>query len=204
MAQLPLNIIANTRCQWKILPHDYPKWRLVYYYFRKWFKEGRIEHLLNKLVRKVRKKRNKSESPSVGVLDTQSVKWGNRKSDNGFDANKKVKGIKRYVAVDRNGFIIARTVCSASIHYSHQAHLLCNAAYREWERLEKVLVDRGPGGLLKILKKILQLALRFPILQTVIRDSCRNLSDGWSKELSHGLTGSVAFHAIMKNQPRWL
>ena len=71
-------------------------------------KEGRIEHLLNKLVRKVRKKRNQSESPSVGALDAQSVKWGNRKSDNGFDANKKVKGIKRNIVVDRNGFILAR------------------------------------------------------------------------------------------------
>ncbi len=25
------------------------------------------------------------------ALDAQSVKWGNRQSDNGFDANKKVK-----------------------------------------------------------------------------------------------------------------
>ena len=96
-----------TGCQWRMLPHDYPKWQLVYYYFRKWSKEGRIEHLLNKLVRKVRKKRNQSESPSVGALDAQSVKWGNRKSDNGFDANKKVKGIKRNIVVDRNGFILA-------------------------------------------------------------------------------------------------
>ena len=71
-----------TGCQWRMLPHDYPKWQLVYYYFRKWFKEGRIEHLLNKLVRKVRKKRNQSESPSVGALGAQSVKWGDRKSDN--------------------------------------------------------------------------------------------------------------------------
>ncbi len=167
-----------------MLPHDYPKWQLVYYYFRKWSKEGRIEHLLNKLVRKVRKKRNQSESPSVGALDAQSVKWGNRKSDNGFDANKKVKGIKRNIVVDRNGFILARTVCSASVHDSHQAHPLCNAADREWERLEKVLVDTGviEGRLLKILKKILQSALRFPILQTGLRDSYRNLSQIWVVE----------------------
>ena len=33
-----------TGCQWRMLPHDYPKWQLVYYYFRKWSKEGRIEH----------------------------------------------------------------------------------------------------------------------------------------------------------------
>lgn len=138
--------ILVTGCQWRMLPYDYPKWQLVYYYFRKWFKEGRIEHLLRKLVRKVRRKRGQQESPSVGALDAQSVKWSNRKSDNGFDANKKVKGIKRNVVVDRNGFILARTVCSASIHYSHQAHPLCEMASEEWERLEKVLVDREYRG----------------------------------------------------------
>ena len=194
-----------TGCQWRMLPHDYPKWQLVYYYFRKWSKEGRIEHLLNKLVRKVRKKRNQSESPSVGALDAQSVKWGNRKSDNGFDANKKVKGIKRNIVVDRNGFILARTVCSASVHDSHQAHPLCNAADREWERLEKVLVDRGyRGEIAKDIEKDFAISLEVSNTQTGLGDSYRNLSDGWSRELSHGLTGSVAFLAIMKNQPRSL
>ena len=41
-----------------------------------------------------------------------------RKSDNGFDANKKVKGIKRNIAVDRNGFILGRCVSNAGIHDS--------------------------------------------------------------------------------------
>ena len=153
----------------------------------------------------MRKKRNQSESPSVGALDAQSVKWGNRKSDNGFDANKKVKGIKRNIVVDRNGFILARTVCSASVHDSHQAHPLCNAADREWERLEKVLVDRGyRGEIAKDIEKDFAISLEVSNTPNGTRDSYRNLSDGWSRELSHGLTGSVAFLAIMKNQPRSL
>ena len=89
---------------------------------------------------------NQSESPSVGALDAQSVKWGNRKSSNGFDANKKVKGIKRNIIVDRNGFILSRSVSSATIHDSHQAYPLCGTASDDWERLEKVLVDRGYRG----------------------------------------------------------
>ena len=177
-----------TGCQWRMLPARLSQVATgVLITSESGPKEGRIEHLLNKLVRKVRKKRNQSESPSVGALDAQSVKWGNRKSDNGFDANKKVKGIKRNIVVDRNGFILARTVCSASVHDSHQAHPLCNAADREWNGLKRFLLDRViEGRLLKILKKILQSALRFPILQTGLRDSYRNLSDGWSRELSHG------------------
>lgn len=92
------------------------------------------------------KKRNQSESPSVGALDAQSVKWGNRKIDNGFDVDKKVKGIKHNIVVDCNGFILARTACSASVHASHQAHSLCGSVGNEWERLEKILVDRGYRG----------------------------------------------------------
>ena len=27
-------------CAWRMLPHDYPKWQTVYYYFRKWRMDG--------------------------------------------------------------------------------------------------------------------------------------------------------------------
>ncbi len=27
--------ITKTGCQWRMLPKDFPKWQLVYYYFRK-------------------------------------------------------------------------------------------------------------------------------------------------------------------------
>ena len=28
--------LVHTGCQWRELPHDFPKWTSVYYYFRKW------------------------------------------------------------------------------------------------------------------------------------------------------------------------
>ncbi|WP_228394326.1 hypothetical protein [Chryseobacterium glaciei] len=34
-------------------------------------------------------------------MDSQSVRWGNNRSLNGFDRGKKVKGIKRHVMVDK-------------------------------------------------------------------------------------------------------
>jgi hypothetical protein len=36
---------------------------------------------------KIRRKRRQSPTPSVMALEAQSVKWGNRQNDNGFDAN---------------------------------------------------------------------------------------------------------------------
>ncbi len=63
---------------------------------------------------RIRRKRKQNECPTVGALYAQSVKWGN--SNNGFDANKKVKGIKRNIVVDLNDFILARTVDNAGKH----------------------------------------------------------------------------------------
>jgi len=41
---------------------------------------------------------------SLGVIDSQSVRWGNNLALNSYDGKKKVKGIKRYVIVGKNGF----------------------------------------------------------------------------------------------------
>jgi putative transposase len=40
-------------------------------------------------------------------MDSRSIRWGNSCSLNGIDENRKVKGIKRHVVVDKNGFLIA-------------------------------------------------------------------------------------------------
>ncbi|WP_455586800.1 transposase [Bacteroides sp.] len=53
--------------------------------------------------------------PCVGIIDSQSVKWGNNQSLNGVDGNKKVKGVKRHIVVDKNGFLIAVMVTVANI-----------------------------------------------------------------------------------------
>ena len=46
----------------------------------------------------------------LGIMDSQSVRRGNNGPLNGFDGNKKVKGTKRHVLVDKNGFLLTVTV----------------------------------------------------------------------------------------------
>ena len=144
---------------------------------------------LRNLVRKIRRKRGQASSPSVGAMDAQSVKWGSRQRDNGYDGNKKVKGIKRNIITDRNGFILARKVCNAGIHDSKMAHELCGLADDVWEDLRKVLSDREGIGetWTKTLKKTSASSLRYPIPPMELRDSCQSRSDGWLRGLSHGL-----------------
>ena len=32
--------VVRTGCQWRMLPHDFPKWKTVYHYFRLWRIQG--------------------------------------------------------------------------------------------------------------------------------------------------------------------
>src|SRR5687768_11667279 len=66
--------IVKTGCQWRMLPKEYPCYKVVHYYFTKWTKDGSIELLHDKLVEKTRIKKGKKAEPSAGILDSQSVK----------------------------------------------------------------------------------------------------------------------------------
>lgn len=61
-------------CAWRLLPHDFPPWEVVYHYFRAWREDG-TWHLMNDLLRgDVRQASGKHRQPSAGVIDSQSVK----------------------------------------------------------------------------------------------------------------------------------
>jgi transposase len=32
--------LLKTGCQWRLLPHDFPKWRTVHKYFQEWSRKG--------------------------------------------------------------------------------------------------------------------------------------------------------------------
>ena len=79
---------------------------------------------MDRLRGRVRVGRDQNMEPSIGIIDSQSVKWGNNRSLNGIDGNKKVKGIKRHMVVDKNGFLIAVMVTIANVHDGKAAYLL--------------------------------------------------------------------------------
>lgn len=79
-------------------------------------------------------------------MDRQSVKWGNNASLNGVDGNKKVKGIKRHVLVDKNGFLIAVMVAIANVYDSKAAYLLMKVLKEMSSGVKTVLADGGYRG----------------------------------------------------------
>ena len=78
--------IAKSGTQWRMLPKDFAPWESVYYYFRKWKRDGLIEETHDVLVERIRTGIGKKPTPSVGIIDSQSVKACNVcEGDIGFD-----------------------------------------------------------------------------------------------------------------------
>lgn len=113
--------VAKTGIQWKMLPRDFPHWKMVYHHFRSWSERGFFKEILLIAVKKKRKMDGLKEEPTEIILDSQSVKWGYIQSEKGIDGFKKVKGIKRHVAVDSIGYPLGIHCTSANVHDSKGA-----------------------------------------------------------------------------------
>ncbi|MEU1320677.1 IS5 family transposase [Streptomyces tibetensis] len=132
----------RTGCQWRCLPHDLPSWSAVFYYFGLWRQDGLDQRIQELLRCQVRERAKRLEDPSLVIIDTQSVRAaaGVPKATTGLDANKKVSGRKRGLAVDVLGLIIGVVVQAASVHDNAAGTAL----------LDQVAVRQpsgeGPGG----------------------------------------------------------
>ena len=66
--------VARTGCQWRNLPNDLPNWSTVYSCFHRWTWNGVLDNLYTSLHKEVRVMHGKKETPTVGIVDSQSVK----------------------------------------------------------------------------------------------------------------------------------
>ena len=64
---------------WRLLPHDLPPWQTVYYYLRRWQREGVWNRVHHALVMADRERVGREASPSAAILDSQSVRTADQK-----------------------------------------------------------------------------------------------------------------------------
>jgi putative transposase len=129
-----------------MLPKEYPKWQLVYYYFRKWTGDGLIEEMHEMLRSLCRTQACRDASPSLGLIDSQSVKTSSMTQEKGYDGGKKVQGRKRHIVTDTMGFILAIVVHSADLQDREGARLVLQELRFKFPRLRKILADGGYTG----------------------------------------------------------
>jgi len=131
---------------WRMMPSDLPDWRLVYYYFRQWAKQGLVQEIHDRLVTKVRLEAGREASPSLGLIDSQSVKTMSVTPLKGYDGNKKLTGRKRFIVVDVLGLVLALHLTSANVGERAGALVLFGALGQRFTRLKTILADQGFDG----------------------------------------------------------
>ena len=134
--------ISRTGSQWRNLPEIFPKWQLVYYYFRKWATDGTLFALNCTLNTLFRKQSGKESTPSAVSIDSQSIKkapFVNKQT--GIDGNKKVNGRKRHILTDTMGLVWVSISHAANLHDWVMAEKVVAPVLGYLHRLRKVYAD---------------------------------------------------------------
>src|SRR3954447_16611635 len=84
--------------------------RTIYGWFRRWLELGLFEVLLREVARRRRRKGGRRPGPTLGVIDTQTVKCIGVRGPRGYDAAKAVVERKRVALVDAEGHWLAVAV----------------------------------------------------------------------------------------------
>jgi len=66
--------LLRSGCQWRLIPHDLPKWNTVRHYYDRFRRDGTWQRIHDSLRAQVRVAAGKQPTPSAVIMDSQSVK----------------------------------------------------------------------------------------------------------------------------------
>ena len=88
----------------------------------------------------------REEATTFLIIDAQSVKNSDPAESKGYDAGKKISGIKRHLAVDSQGLPHILSVSTANISDKAAAKELLSTGKSDFQKVENILVDGGYDG----------------------------------------------------------
>jgi putative transposase len=139
--------VLKSGCPWRLLPRDFPPWKTVYDWFRKWRLDGTFERLNAALREKLRAHSGRNPLPSAAIADSQAAKTtGVGGEQRGYDGGKKVRGRKRHLLVDTEGLVMKVKVHSAKVPDQDGLKLLLDPTQDCLPCLKHLWLDAGYEG----------------------------------------------------------
>lgn len=140
--------LVKTGCHWRMLPHDFPDWTVVYQQVRRWIDADVFEKIAHDLRVILRLVNERDPPPSATILDARTLQSTPESGARaGYDGAKKKKGSKVHLAVDTLGNLLALKVTAANEQEREQvAELAAQVQAVTGGTVEIGFVDQGYTG----------------------------------------------------------
>lgn len=143
-----LRYVVKYGIEWRALPGDFPPWEAVFAFFERWSARGLPVRLVDRLRERLRVGAGRAPDPTAAIIDSQSVKAADTvgAATSGYDGGKKIKGRKRHIAVDANGWLLMVLVTAAGVQDRDAGHRLLALLRERFATISLVWADGGYAG----------------------------------------------------------
>ena len=143
-----LRWIVRTGAPWRMLPHDFPPWEVVYQQTQRWLKAGVFEAIVEDLRVVLRIAQGRNGQPSAAILDSRTLQSSPESGHRaGYDGAKRKRGSKVHIAVDTLGQLLALRVTAANEQDRAQVEgLVAQVQEVTGENVESAFVDQAYTG----------------------------------------------------------
>jgi transposase len=110
-----IRYLMDNGIKWRSMPSDYPPWRTIYGFARRWAAAGVLGVFRDHLRRRIRLAAGKTPQTASVIVDSQSVKVSETvsKATREWDGGKQIDGRKRHMICDHRSLVLLIMVTPA-------------------------------------------------------------------------------------------